>query len=98
MRIFIFLNHSLPCKVMKKKYIVCKNFKYNQTDITKELKLLDDLLQKMNTEQFISDIFTKFNITNDFKNMIKFSNIQLINQQQITINKIVTFIKSNNYF
>ena len=30
--------------------------------------------------------------------MMKLINIEMINKQQITINKIVTFIKNNNYF
>lgn len=80
------------------KYIICKNFKYNQKDIVNELKYLTEILEKMNTDKFIDDIISKLNIPNEFNNTIKFSNIELINKQQITINKIVTFIKNNNYF
>ena len=82
----------------EEKYIVCKNFKFNQKDITKELKYLTEILEKMNTDKFIDGIISKLNVSDDFKNSIKFSNIELINKQQITINKIVTFIKNNNYF
>ena len=80
------------------KYIVCKNFKFNQKDIVKELNYLTEILNKMNTDTFIDGIITKLIIPDDFINTIKFSNIELINKQQITINKIVTFIKNNNYF
>ena len=80
------------------KYIVCKNFKFNQKDIIKELKYLSEMLDKMNTNKFIDDIISKLNIPQAFLNTVKFVNIELINKQQITINKIVTFIKNNNYF
>lgn len=83
------------------KYIVCKNFKYDQKEITKELKYLTEILNKMDTnppKQFIDDIISKMEVPSNFINMIKYSNIELINSQQITINKIVTFIKNNNYF
>ena len=80
------------------KYIVCKNFKFDQKDIVKELKYLTDILDKMNTNKFIDDIISKLKIPQAFLNTIKFANIELINKQQITINKIVTFIKNNNYF
>lgn len=80
------------------KYIICKNFKFNQKDIVKELKYLTEILNKMDTDKFIDGIITKLIIPDDFINTIKFSNIELINKQQITINKIVTFIKNNNYF
>lgn len=80
------------------KYIVCKNFKFNQKDIEKELKYLNEVLEKMNTGEFVDNIFTKLTIPNNFLKMIKLSNIDLVNTQQITINKIVTFIKNNNYF
>ena len=48
--------------------------------------------------QFIDDIISKMEVPSNFINMIKYSNIELLNSQQITINKIVTFIKNNNYF
>ena len=84
------------------KYIVCKNFKYDQKEITKELKYLTEILIKMDTtspnNQFIDDIISKMEVPSNFLNMIKYSNIELLNSQQITINKIVTFIKNNNYF
>jgi hypothetical protein len=82
----------------EEKYIVCKNFKYSQKDITKELKYLTEMLENMNTDKFIDDIITKFTVPNEFISVIKFNNIELINKQQITINKIVTFIKNNNYY
>ena len=56
------------------------------------------MLDKMNTDKFIDDIISKLNVPKSFLDILKFVNIELINKQQITINKIVTFIKNNNYF
>jgi hypothetical protein len=75
------------------KYIVCKFFK----DINKN-KEFTEILEQMGTDKFINDIYTNMDIPDSYLDMIKFINIKLVNQQQITINKIVTFIKSNNYF
>ena len=52
----------------------------------------------MNTNKHIDDIYTNMQINSNFLNVVKFINIDLINKQQIAINKIVTFIKNNNYF
>jgi hypothetical protein len=52
----------------------------------------------MGTNKFINDIYTDMDIPDSYLDMVKFMNINLVNKQQITINKIVTFIKSNNYF
>lgn len=82
----------------EEKYIICKNFKYDQKEISEDLKKYDDILQKMNTNKFIFDIFSDMEVSTEFINNIKFINIQLVNKQQMTINKIVTFIKKNNYF
>jgi 23S rRNA U2552 (ribose-2'-O)-methylase RlmE/FtsJ len=80
----------------EEKYIICKNFKYNQKDL--ELKEYQLMLEKMDTDIFIGDIFSNMSIPDEYINIIKFININISNKQQIIINKMVTFIKSNNYF
>jgi hypothetical protein len=75
------------------KYIICKSFK--SLDMSKELT---ELLEKMGTDKFVNDIYTDMDIPDSYIDMVRFININLVNKQQITINKIVTFIKSNNYF
>jgi 23S rRNA U2552 (ribose-2'-O)-methylase RlmE/FtsJ len=78
------------------KYIVCKGFK----SITqKQLDLIDDILRKAGTEKmFINDIFIDFNLTEEHLNILKYININIANVQQIIINKLIVYIKSNNYF
>jgi len=81
------------------KYVICKKFKHSQDkglDII--VKSLEDVLTKMETKEYVNDIFTSMDINEEFINFIKYINIHCINKQQIMINNIVSFIKSNNYF
>ena len=81
------------------KYIICKKFKYEQNNsMKKKLKILEDLLDNMTNEKFISDIFPELKLTEKYLNIFKYINTKLANKQQIMINKIVKFIKNNDYF
>lgn len=85
------------------KYIICKGFKYNSTDeaLNKKIKLLEDALVKCDTDKFINDMFPKFKLQSDNSNMLhifKYINICIANTQQVMINRIVVYVKSNNYF
>ena len=82
------------------KYIICTKFKYEQKDksLDKKIILLENTLSKMDTKMFIIDIFPKFKLTTPQLNLFKFTNILFANRMQIIINKLVTYIKSNNYF
>jgi hypothetical protein len=65
--------------------------------------LLEETLQKchkaMYTEKlFINDIFPDYNISQEQLNIFKYININIANIQQIMINNLVVYIKSNNYF
>ena len=84
------------------RYIICKGFKYNQVKDKKYLDTiitnLEEALEMMSSELFVSDIFTNLTIPEELKNKIKYYNITLANEQQIMINKIVLFIKGNNYY
>ena len=62
----------------EEKYLICKNFQFTQKEIEKELKDMNEMLQKMDTDEFISDIFSDMIIPDMFNNMIKFININLI--------------------
>jgi len=79
------------------KYIICKDFKYNEVEPSKMKKLLD-CLKNCETKEFINDIFPKFIISNDDLNIFKYININIANTQQIMINNLIVYIKSNNYF
>ncbi len=82
------------------KYIICKGFKYDQSDETlkKKIKYLEETLSKCKTDLFINDIFPKFELKSSDLNIFKNINILIANTQQIMINNLVVYIKSNNYF
>lgn len=84
------------------KYIICKKFKYDWVKdkdfLNKKINILDKTLDLMDTKQFVVDIFPKFNISNNNLDVFKYINTMIANTQQIMINKLVQYIKSNNYF
>jgi len=84
------------------KYIICKKFKYDWVKdkdfLNKKINMLDKTLDLMDTKQFVVDIFPKFNIPNNNLDVFKYINTMIANTQQIMINKLVQYIKSNNYF
>jgi 23S rRNA U2552 (ribose-2'-O)-methylase RlmE/FtsJ len=82
------------------KYIVCKGFKYafKNKEVSSKVGILEKVLNKMDSNLFVNDIFTDLILPQDFLNKIKFININIANNQQIMINKIITYIKGNNYF
>lgn len=78
------------------KYIICKN--YNNKESKKIIANLQKILDGINNQQFISDIFVDLEVPKEFIDVFKFTNIKLVNQQQIIINEIIKYIKNNNYF
>ena len=52
----------------------------------------------MSSNLFLQDIIPDFEVPEDYKNVFRFINTEIANKQQIMINKIVTYIKKNNYF
>ena len=84
------------------KYVVCKGFKYDQKKdskiLDKKIKKLEELLEKINVDLYVNDIFENLELPKDFINTFKFLNIEIANVQQIMINKIITFIKEDNYY
>jgi 23S rRNA U2552 (ribose-2'-O)-methylase RlmE/FtsJ len=81
------------------KYLICKGFKYDNDDKqNKYLQILEDTLKKCETKEFINDIFPNFILTDEQLNVFKYININIANVQQIMINNLVVYIKSNNYF
>lgn len=84
------------------RYIICKGFKYDQKKDTalldKKIKTLEAILEGMNTNKYIFDVFPGLDIPSDYIDNFKFINIKIANREQIMINDIVTYIKENNYF
>jgi 23S rRNA U2552 (ribose-2'-O)-methylase RlmE/FtsJ len=84
----------------QERYIICKGFQYEHKDpkLANKIKMLEETLKNCKTDIFINDIFPKLHIKEDVLNTFKYINITQTNIQQININKVVTYIKSNNYF
>ena len=84
------------------RYLVVKGFKYDQKKdkkyIDSQLEVLENVLTQMNTNMFTCDIFSDLKISNTIHNQFRYINIKIANKQQIMINKIVLYIKGNNYF
>ena len=84
------------------KYVICKKFKYDQVKdkkfLNNKLDKLEKTLEYMNTTRFIVDIFPQFIPETNYLDVFKYINILVANTQQIIINKLVQYIKSNNYF
>ena len=84
------------------RYIICKKFKYDQVAdknmLEKKIKHLEKTLEQMDTRKFIVDIFPNFILSPLELNVFKYTNTLIVNTQQIMINQLVQFIKSNNYF
>jgi cap1 methyltransferase len=84
------------------KYVVCKGFKYDQKKDKKGLDLkigkLEYILEKLSSNEYLQDIFPSLDLPNDFVNQMRYINIEIANKQQIMINKIVVYIKNNNYY
>jgi len=75
------------------KYIICKKFKKQKNDNKKLDKMLESI-----KDNNIFDIFPDFELNDAYLNAFKFMNIRLVTNQQIVINKIITYIKENNYY
>ena len=79
------------------KYIICKGFKHDNIN-PKQLQILEETLKKCETKEFINDIFPSLVLKDEELNVFKYININIANTQQIMINNLVVYIKSNNYF
>ena len=82
------------------KYIVCKNFlmEPGSKKIMDKIATLEKLLEDMGTKEYTNDIFPSLKLPSEFVSKMKYINIQVMNRQQVIINKIITYIKNNNYY
>lgn len=83
------------------KYVICKGFKYDQD---KDKKILEEKISSLeyilenSKEKFIRNIYSDLKLPKEFTDRFTFLNINIANKQQIMINKIITYIKNNDYF
>ena len=88
---------SRPFK--EEKFLVCKGFKYSQDSKFKKISdQLFDLMEKVNKEDNIYDLFTEFQLNESFLKKITEINLQLTNSQYVMINNITEYKNSGNYF
>ena len=81
------------------RYMICKGFKgVDNAVITK----LETLLEDMNTHEqaglYMSDFFENHTVNQDYINAQNMASITLSTHQFIAINKMLMFIRSNNFF
>jgi len=84
------------------KYVICKGFKYDQKKdsaiLNTKISSLEKILEQMNSNKFVYDIYPEMDLPSGYLDKFKFMNIKIANPQQIMINDIVKYIKENNYF
>lgn len=78
------------------RYLICKEF--NKSITATELKIFENIIKEINSEQWIFDIFPMMELNPLYLDLWKYQNNKIVNQQQIVINKIVRYIKENVYF
>jgi hypothetical protein len=84
------------------KYVVCKGFKYDQVKDAKLLNTkisnLEEILTSITSNLYLQDIYPDLELPIEFIERFKYINIMISNDQQIMINKILTYFDGNNYY
>ena len=86
------------------KYLICTNFKLKKQSNTfkKYIMMLEKLLEQVNNVEdsnlYINDIFTSFKIPSSTETVVTKINQEITNKQVVLLNKMVTYIKNNNYY
>lgn len=82
------------------KYLICKGFKFEQNskELQNMITQLEDILKEFNTELHVNDIFTDFNLPDDYIQLFIKLSTKIANNQQIEINKMIDYINGNNYY
>lgn len=80
------------------KYAVCMDFKYgNSKEKNSKIQKLENVLNEMNQNKNLVNMFPDFLLSSDFKTDLISVNTEISNKQYITINEMVEFIKKQNY-
>jgi len=86
-------------KSNSEKYVICKNFKYDQIKdnimLTKYSNILKKCFSCFDNKLYVNDIFLDLIIPKDLLSIIKYINIKMSTQQQLLLNKIIKFINSD---
>lgn len=81
------------------RYVVCKKFKYSESQISKLIKKMMDVLDNMHDEKakFLADCFPDLEISDEIRLSMTCVNTMITNQQFKVINKMIEFIEGSNY-
>jgi 23S rRNA U2552 (ribose-2'-O)-methylase RlmE/FtsJ len=85
------------------RFLVCKDFKFSKgsklsTILNNLINILEEMNKIENKNNYIVDIFTDYNLNEDFIKDIITYNLFLSNKQHIAINNIIEYKNSGNYF
>lgn len=81
------------------RYIICKSFKGIDSSIINKLEsFLFDMNEHENIGLYLSDFMENYKVSKKYKNAFNLSSIHFSNSQHISINNIISYINSNNYF
>jgi 23S rRNA U2552 (ribose-2'-O)-methylase RlmE/FtsJ len=83
------------------KYAVCINFLYNdkQKEYIDSVKKLEDILEQNHKSRLnIIDIFSGFEIDQEFSTTVAYANTEIANTQLLSISDIIKFINSEDYY
>jgi 23S rRNA U2552 (ribose-2'-O)-methylase RlmE/FtsJ len=79
------------------KYIIATNFKNKDNEIINKLESIKSNMGNIKNK-FVGTFLNKLSIPEDFETVIKYMNIEILNNQFIEINKLITYINSGNFF
>ena len=83
------------------KYAVCTGFKFNDKDkeYQQAVKKLEQVLEKSHkTNTNLVDLFPEYNVEPNFLICLAYLNSEIANRQLISINNILKFIQSHDYY
>ena len=81
------------------RYIVCRGFKGVDNSIIKALEdILDEIVNNEKNKMFLADILPEYEININYRYTMNVSSINLSNIQHSSINKMMRYINSGNYY
>jgi len=81
------------------RFIICTGYKSKKTNETKIKKLYEIIEEIYKTkDMYIVDIFSEYKINDNLQNINKLINTIISNNQFKSINEMMTYLKSGNYF
>jgi 23S rRNA U2552 (ribose-2'-O)-methylase RlmE/FtsJ len=81
------------------KYAICKNFKgINDSELQKLETLLDNINKSEMKDNYITDIFLDYKLSDDIINLNRNLSIDISNKQYLAINNTITYLNNGIFF